>query len=134
MLIGADARDAQAMLPPGMPVLRTALVPELGGLDLDRPYLAFAGIGRPEKFFSGLRGAGVMLAGARAFADHHPYSPAELAALVREADAAGATLLTTPKDRARLAQAAPPGIAVAGVTLAWEDEAALNALLAEVVP
>jgi tetraacyldisaccharide 4'-kinase len=134
VLIGADAHGARAMLPPDLPVLRVELVPDLGGLDLGRRYLAFAGIGRPEKFFAGLRAAGVALAGSRPFADHHPYAPEELAALARDADAAGASLLTTPKDMARLEATQRAGIAVAGVDLAWGDEAALEALLAKVLP
>jgi tetraacyldisaccharide 4'-kinase len=129
VLIGIDAHGALAMLPPDLPVLRAVLVPDLGDLDFDRRYLAFAGIGRPEKFFAGLRAAGVLLAGTRAFADHHPYAPAELVALARDADQAGAFLLTTPKDMARLSPAQRPRIAVASVRLAWEDEAALAALL-----
>jgi tetraacyldisaccharide 4'-kinase len=132
VLIGRDAHGALAMLPPALPVLRAVLVPDVAGLDFDRDYLAFAGIGRPEKFFAGLRAAGVTLAATRAFADHHPYTAAELAALVRDANRAGAALLTTPKDMARLSPAQGKGIAVAGVTLAWEDEAALDALLAQV--
>jgi tetraacyldisaccharide 4'-kinase len=129
VLIGADAHGAAAMLPPGLPVLRADLVPDLGGLDLGRRYLAFAGIGRPEKFFAGLRAAGVTLVGTQAFADHHPFAASELAGLAREAGRAGATLLTTPKDFARLAAGQRADIAVAGVTLVWEDEAALTALL-----
>jgi tetraacyldisaccharide 4'-kinase len=132
VLIGTDIYGAAAQLPEGLPVLRADLVPELGRLELGRRYLAFAGIGRPEKFFAGLRGAGVSLAGERAFADHHPYAAAELAALAAEAEAAGALLLTTPKDMARLPAARRRGIAVAGVALAWADEAALDALLAQV--
>jgi tetraacyldisaccharide 4'-kinase len=129
VLIGADAHGALAWLPPTLPVLQAALVPDLAGLDLGRRYLAFAGIGRPEKFFAGLRAAGVTLAGARGFADHHPYRPGDLVALARAAEAADARLLTTPKDMARLGPTERDGIAVAGVTLAWEDEAALTALL-----
>ena len=129
VLIGADAHGALAMLPPGLPVLRAVLVPDLGELDFARRYLAFAGIGRPGKFFAGLRAAGVTLAGIWAFADHHPYTEADLAALRRDAHGAGAMLLTTPKDIARLTADQRADIAVADVTLAWEDEAALDDLL-----
>ncbi len=133
VLIGADTAGAMAQLPSDLPVLRAELVPALGRLDLGRRYIAFAGIGRPEKFFAGLEGAGVMLAGRRAFADHHVYTPAELAALAAEARAADALLLTTPKDMARLPPAQRQGIAVAGVALAWADEAALEDLLEQVM-
>jgi tetraacyldisaccharide 4'-kinase len=132
ILIGADLQGAAAQLPPGLPVLQAELVPELGRLDLGRRYLAFAGIGRPEKFFAGLRAAGVSLAGARAFADHHPYAADELAGLAAEAEAAGALLLTTPKDMARLPAAQRRGIVVAGVRLAWSDETAIDSLLEQV--
>jgi len=129
VLIGEDRHAAIPALPPGLPVMRADLVQDLRGLDLTARYFAFAGIGRPEKFFDGLRRAGVTLAGTRAFADHHPYTNAERAALHTEATALRAGLLTTPKDLARLPIAARAGIAVAGVALAWADEAALDALL-----
>jgi len=129
VLIGEDRHGAISALPPGLPVLRADLVQDLRGLDLTSRYFAFAGIGRPDKFFDGLYRAGVMLAGTRAFADHHPYTDAERAALHAAAAALGAGLLTTPKDLARLPVAARAGIAAAGVALAWADEAALERLL-----
>jgi tetraacyldisaccharide 4'-kinase len=129
VLIGEDRHAAIPILPRGLPVLRADLVQDLRGLDLSARYFAFAGIGRPEKFFDGLRRAGVTLAGTRAFADHHPYTEVERTALRTEATALRAALLTTPKDLARLPIAARAGIAVAGVALAWADEAALDALL-----
>jgi tetraacyldisaccharide 4'-kinase len=110
-------------------VLRARLQPDLGHLDPAGRYLAFAGIGRPEKFFAGLRSGGLTLIGARAFADHHAYSPSELARLRQEAAAADARLLTTPKDRARLAVADRTGIVVGGVGLVWDDEARIDGVL-----
>lgn len=67
-----------------------------------RRLLAFAGIGRPSKFFETLRGAGLNVAATQVFADHHPYSPGDLAALTRRATGAGLTLVTTEKDYVRL--------------------------------
>ena len=67
--------------------------------------LAFAGLARPEVFQRSLNDLGVRLAGFRAFPDHHPFAAAELAFLVREAQAAGAAaLITTAKDWARLGE------------------------------
>lgn len=129
VLIGADAHGALGQLPAGFPVLRVDLVPILHGLDPAARYFAFAGIGRPEKFFDGLRAGGITLAGTRSFADHHLYTRAELAALAQSAGAAGAVLLTTPKDRARLAPAQRRGIAVADVGLAWAEETSLDVLI-----
>ena len=64
--------------------------------------LAFAGIGRPEKFFETLEQAGAQLSKTVGFPDHHPYDPATIRALLAEADRIGLTVVTTEKDRVRL--------------------------------
>jgi tetraacyldisaccharide 4'-kinase len=68
-----------------------------------RRVMAFAGIGDPDRFFRTLRGNGVEVASARAFADHHPFTQGEIEALVAEAKRNAAVLVTTEKDLARLA-------------------------------
>src|SRR3546814_4475830 len=88
--------------------------------DLKRVY-AFAGIGRPQKFLDSLRKVGAEVAGWEAFPDHHPYDAATLQRLAAAAAAAGAQLVTTAKDAARLGAAAPPGLGVLDVRLVWED-------------
>ena len=67
-----------------------------------KPVFAFAGIGYPDGFFNMLRDRGITLTGTRSFADHHPYTPAELMAMTKQAHADGAMLVTTEKDYARL--------------------------------
>lgn len=86
------------------PVKRGRLAPDAGVVAAlaGRPLLAFAGIGRPEKFFQTLREAGLDVAATRAFPDHHPFSVREIAALAGEAAARGLRLVTTEKDLARL--------------------------------
>lgn len=66
---------------------------------------AFAGLARPDVFRQTLTDLAVRLAGFQSFPDHHAFNPAELAALVRQAEAAGAAaLITTAKDWARLGE------------------------------
>jgi len=108
----------------GLPVLRADLVPDTNDLSGVR-VLAFAGIGRPSKFFDTLRAVGADIAATREFADHHPYSAAELEALRAEAKHLGARLVTTRKDLVRLPAAARTGIVALGVTLRFADPAAL---------
>jgi tetraacyldisaccharide 4'-kinase len=106
------------------PVLRAHLAVDAAPL-AGQSVFAFAGIGRPQKFFDSLRAAGVRIEGARAFADHHPYSATEIAAL----KATGLPLVTTEKDWARLPPAARAGIAAVPAEARFDDPAALARLL-----
>ncbi|MBU6235001.1 MAG: tetraacyldisaccharide 4'-kinase [Alphaproteobacteria bacterium] len=65
-------------------------------------YLAFAGIGRPTKFFETLAANNYDVVKAVPFPDHHAFSANELEKLATEAAALGATLITTEKDHVRL--------------------------------
>ncbi|MDB5533871.1 MAG: Tetraacyldisaccharide 4-kinase [Hyphomicrobiales bacterium] len=80
--------------------------------------IAFAGIGRPEKFFETLRGLGANLVQAIPFPDHHRFSSADISTLKSASRQFGATLVTTEKDYVRL-QAVPdlPPIDTLAVTL-----------------
>jgi tetraacyldisaccharide 4'-kinase len=77
---------------------------------------AFSGIARPERFEADLASAGVRVAGARRFADHHPYRSDDLASIAAAARACGAeVLVTTEKDLVRIPAMpeAPPLYALA---------------------
>lgn len=77
-----------------------------------RRYLAFAGIGHPERFFNTAVASGAHLSLTRIFGDHHNYRREELAELAMAAEKADLFLLTTAKDAARLSQNdLPPALA-----------------------
>ena len=124
--------------PPGLagtacPILRAALRPVDSERFAGKRVVAFAGIGRPEKFFATLRRLGAELAAERAFPDHHRFSDAEIAALRASAEREQAVLVTTAKDAARLRTEARTGIEVLDVRIEWRDRPALDALLARVL-
>ena len=102
---------------------------DLGDLAPGTDYLAFAGIGRPEKFFAGLRASGVCSAPRRPFPITMPMPSGILARLLERAAASGLRLVTTPKDAVRLPPAWRERVDVAGVTLSWEDPGQIDALL-----
>ncbi|MGB7260104.1 MAG: tetraacyldisaccharide 4'-kinase [Pseudolabrys sp.] len=88
----------------GLPALHARLVPDPAAITAlkDRKVLAFAGIGDPEKFFTTVKDADIAAPVCKAFADHHPFTGEEAAALVMQAEHDGLSLLTTEKDQARL--------------------------------
>lgn len=68
----------------------------------DRPYLAFAGLGFPNKFFKGLKQNGFNVVAQQAFADHYCYTQADMEKLKLQAQQLGATLITTQKDYVKI--------------------------------
>ena len=130
VLIGEDETGALAQLPPGLPVLRARLVPGPEAAALaGKPVVAFCGIANPRKFFATLQEAGAVLAARHAFADHYPFDDREIRDILAEAEKLRATPVTTRKDIVRIPPVLRPGIQVVSIALAWEDPAAIEALL-----
>ncbi|SFV12164.1 lipid-A-disaccharide kinase [Methylobacterium sp. 174MFSha1.1] len=132
LVIGEGAPGARVLAEArarGLPALRGRLVPDpaVAASLRGRPVLAFAGIGRPDKFFASLREVGASLRETRSFPDHHAFTAAEAEALAAEAAAKDLLLVTTEKDRVRLPSALP--VATLPVGLALEAPEALDALL-----
>jgi len=130
---GEASRTGALRLGCRVPVLDAVLAPLRGERLAGSRLLAFAGIGRPEKFFATLRGLGAVLVGTRAFPDHHPFRVAELEGLRRDAQRSGARLITTTKDIVRVPSAQRAGIEVLEVEVRWPDPSALGRLLSPVV-
>lgn len=119
----------------GKPVFRGRLEPDRGAAARisGRRVLAFAGIGRPEKFFDTVAGCGAEVVMRRSFPDHHPYSADEVRALVDEAERRRLLAVTTEKDWVRIAAldaALARRINTLPVTLSVDDDAPVRTLLA----
>jgi tetraacyldisaccharide 4'-kinase len=102
--------DADVVIPRR---LRLHVPEELRG----RKVFAFAGLADNEQFFASLREAGLDVAGTRGFPDHHRYTPADLESI--QAEAGGATIVTTEKDAVKLD--GHPIVAVAAEFLMAEE-------------
>jgi len=115
------------------PVLRGRLVPRADAPNLaGERVVAFSGIGRPDKFFQFLTALGAELVDRFPFPDHHPYTERELARLAGEAKRAQARLVTTEKDLIRVPLALRRGILTLPIEVIWENESAVDAVLASV--
>jgi len=89
----------------GLPIFHGHLQPDPAAIaELKaRKVFAFAGIGDPDKFFATATEAGITVARRQAFPDHHCFSAEEASELIMRAEHDGLALLTTEKDRARMA-------------------------------
>ena len=135
VIIGEDTTGITDQVAGRCPVLKAMLVPEksetsnTSGNWHGKKVLAFAGIGRPEKFFQTLRDLGCDISESVPFADHQPYSETVLNDLKQRAVASNATLVTTEKDLVRIPEKLRQGIEAIRVKLQWDDESQINALL-----
>ncbi|HMB77344.1 MAG TPA: tetraacyldisaccharide 4'-kinase [Kiloniellaceae bacterium] len=129
VILGRDRCGLAARYEGRLPLLQASIRP-MGDLALQgRRLVAFAGIGRPEKFFETLRQAGAELVECLGFPDHHPYRPDEITAILARATRASARPITTAKDAVRLPPEARAEIEVLPVEVVWQDDGRLDRLL-----
>lgn len=98
-------------------------------IDTGKRYVAFAGIGQPDKFKRTLERHGADLAGWHDFPDHYAFTAADIERLKREADKTGAQLITTSKDFMRIPSAYKKYVHALPVTLVFEEREELEVFL-----
>jgi tetraacyldisaccharide 4'-kinase len=131
LLLPADLAAADSALMAlfaGKPVLVARLAPTKP--PPAGPQLGFAGIGKPWKMERALVAAGCDLADFAPFPDHARYDERTLRFLAHRAETLGAGLVTSEKDWVKLPPAWRSRVAAWPVEARFEDEAALDALLA----
>ncbi|MDP9195827.1 MAG: tetraacyldisaccharide 4'-kinase, partial [Pseudomonadota bacterium] len=116
----------------GKPVLRARTVP-LPSIPMhSRRVLAFAGTGRPTRFFDTCTALGANIVETRPYPDHYPYTTQDLVTLADRAKALRALLVTTAKDAARLPRSFCRNICIVEQTVEWAAPQDLDTLLASV--
>lgn len=131
VILMGDGAVPEEVAASGLPVLRAKLVPD--SPPPRGPLVAFAGIGRPEKFFDSLRDQGADLREAIAYGDHHAYTRKDVKFLCKVARDHGAQLITTSKDHVRLDPEDRERILAFSVRAEFDDIARLDALLRPVL-
>ncbi|MGH7125541.1 MAG: tetraacyldisaccharide 4'-kinase [Stellaceae bacterium] len=130
IVVMGDGGSRFAQLERGPPLLRARLQPvsdpsAFNGLRA----VAFAGIGRPKKFFDSLKWLGTTVVSAYAFADHQPYSAAMLEPILAEAQRLGLPALTTEKDWVRIPIELREKITPMPVQVSWDGAREIEGLL-----
>jgi tetraacyldisaccharide 4'-kinase len=121
-------RRAQQGLAP-IPIESAHLAPLQPDKVQGKRLVAFAGIGDPARFFRALRQAGAEVVAQYPFPDHYFYRSVEIAGLQAKAQDAGARLITTEKDHARLSPDWAARVSVFSVTACFPRRGGLDHVL-----
>lgn len=135
VIIGDDLTHLARRIPTDIPVLFADVQPDPQAVArlAGQRVVAFAGIGRPAKFFSTLRAIGAQVIASHPFADHYPYAPADIQPILDEAFSLNALPITTAKDAIRLGLDQRQQVDVLPIRIAWRDPSALEAVIAQAV-
>lgn len=95
--VSAQAKSA------AIPCFQATIQPSVDAPQISgKKILAFAGIGRPEKFFQTLRETGAEIVDTISYSDHHVFNDADALHLLECAKKLDAALFTTEKDLVRI--------------------------------
>ena len=116
------------------PLFTASLRPLKTGLPLaGLRVVAFAGIGRPEKFFETLRHEGAEILREVPLGDHQLLTDGLMRRLESDAASTGAQLVTTEKDAVRLPTSFRQKVMTVPVRLVFDDPGAVRTLLSSVL-
>ncbi len=126
ILIGDDEMPNELLKFDSDKIYHAILKPDIDWLNNDGDYIAFAGIGRPSKFFSSLKSAGVKISRCYSYGDHYNYKNSDLEYLRKKAKQYLAKLITTKKDILRISKHQRKDIAVFPIMLYCHDNENLH--------
>ena len=88
--------------------------------------VAFAGIGRPQKFYTSLQELGIEIIKTYDFPDHHEYAEIELQDILAFATENKVEVITTSKDFVKIPVHLRPQIKVLEINIEWENKNGLQ--------
>lgn len=92
-------------------------------------YIAFAGIGRPDKFYEQLHSSGLILKKVISYEDHYHYNDSDIIKMLDIAKQNNCKLITTEKDFVKIPDNYKDEIICANVTLELENEEECKSLI-----
>lgn len=117
IIVGEDKHNLAAKL--NIPVFRAHITPICPQLNNSRT-IAFAGIGRPQKFYQSLQSCGFEIIKTFDFPDHHFYQENELKQIMEEAQSCKAEIFTTSKDYVKIPAHLRSHFNVLEIEIAWD--------------
>ncbi len=125
--IGKDQKRHLEKLMPKPPLIEASLnVDENWLRDYDylktKKLYAFAGIGRPQKFYDSLSALGFTIAAQKDYPDHFPYTETDIDMMYAAAQKIEAQLITTEKDFLRIPPASRKDVLAMPVRLQFKEE------------
>lgn len=123
LIIGEDTYQLASTLP--IPCFKGKIIPEYPDLQNNR-VVAFAGIGRPQKFYTSLQELGIEIIKTFDFPDHHYYTEDELQELLNFAASQKADIITTTKDFVKIPTAMQDKFKVLEIKMQWENHEELQ--------
>lgn len=119
IIIGEDKHNIEARIE-NLPVFKGSIHP-LKPHTTRNEVIAFAGIGRPEKFYNSLRETGYNVLETIDFPDHHQYKESELKNIINKAQKIGADIFTTSKDYVKIPTLLQPHFKILEIEIKWEN-------------
>lgn len=123
IIIGDDLHNISSQIPSNTPIFGAHIeVFENSKLNKNHDYIAFAGLGIPDKFFRTLSENNYNVVDTYSFADHHKYTEEDILPILEHAQSSYARLITTEKDYVRLPKDLQNHIYMLPIKLTWNDE------------
>ena len=107
-----------------LPIFKGKIIPKTPKVK-GKKVIAFAGIGRPEKFYTSLKENGFDIIQSIDFSDHHQYSYADIENLIALSKKHQAELYTTSKDFVKIPPESKKYFNVLEIDILWENKEAL---------
>jgi len=103
IIIGNDRQNLEEyFLKNNIKVFKANIKEKIENINNNQKYIAFSGIGRPEKFFNSLKKVGYNTIKEISFEDHHIYTNNEIEKILLTAKKENAKVITTSKDWIKL--------------------------------